>query len=140
MADIHGFADENADIWEKHSGGSGHLGQEWGAADVGLAAEFAAALPTAARQILDYLVERPGQRVHCTELFERALARTDGANPASAVAGVIAGMRDAYDASGRRYPFSWWAAPEGGTGADYAVKPSVAALFLAARHRSAPGS
>lgn len=140
MADIRGFADEGAAIWENHSGGSGHSGQERGAADVGRAAGFAEALPVSARRILGYLVERPGRIVHCTELFERALARTDGANPASAVAGVIAGMREAHDASGRRHPFSWWAAPEGGTGADYAVKPSVAALFLAARYPSAHDS
>ncbi|MFJ8155146.1 DUF6416 domain-containing protein [Streptomyces sp. NPDC094468] len=33
--------------------------------------------------------------------------------------------------SGRRLPFYWWEAPEGSTGATYAVRPSVAAVFLA---------
>ncbi|MFE4308898.1 MULTISPECIES: hypothetical protein [unclassified Streptomyces] len=40
----------------------------------------------------------------------------------------------------RGFAVSWWAAPESGTGAHDAVKPSVAALFLAARYPSAHGS
>ncbi|MFD3533885.1 DUF6416 domain-containing protein [Streptomyces sp. NPDC058664] len=135
MTDTRRFLDEGAPDRERHDGGSGHSASSaWGAADGGLAVAFAAALPASARQVLDHLVERPGQRVHCTELFARAFARTDGAGPASAVADVIGGMREAYDASGRRYPFSWWEADGGRTGADYAVKPSVAALFLTARY------
>ncbi|MFF8594610.1 DUF6416 domain-containing protein [Streptomyces sp. NPDC015220] len=34
---------------------------------------------------------------------------------------------------GRRLPFYRWKAPEGSTGTTYAVRPSVAAVFLAAQ-------
>ncbi|MDT9700117.1 DUF6416 domain-containing protein [Streptomyces sp. P17] len=34
---------------------------------------------------------------------------------------------------GRWLPFYWWEAPERSAGATYAVRPSVAAVFLAAQ-------
>jgi hypothetical protein len=47
------------------------------------------------------------------------------------------GMSKGHGNSGRRLPFSWWEAPEweapeGSAGATYAVRSSVAAVFLAA--------
>ncbi|MFF9499096.1 DUF6416 domain-containing protein [Streptomyces sp. NPDC014656] len=135
MTDMTVFLTENDPRWGSHSGGSGHDSDpEWGPEDRALAAGFRAALTPNAGLVLDYLVERPGQRVHCTELFTHALGRTDGTNPASAVAGVLNGMSAAREEAGRRYPFTWW---EGERGADYAVRPSTAAVFLAGRHEPA---
>ncbi|MCH5676796.1 DUF6416 domain-containing protein [Streptomyces sp. CME 23] len=86
-----------------------------------------------ARRIFEYLLRNPGRGFHCTELVDKALGGSNGADPAKRVAGVVYGMTKAYDDSGRRYPFYWWEAPEGSAGATYAVRPSVAAVFLAAQ-------
>ncbi|MDQ0762718.1 Ku protein [Streptomyces canus] len=40
---------------------------------------------------------------------------------------------ESHSNSERRLPFYWWEAPEGSVGATYAVRPSVAAVFLAAQ-------
>ncbi|MET7383185.1 DUF6416 domain-containing protein [Streptomyces sp. NPDC005526] len=71
--------------------------------------------------------------MHCTELADKAPGWSNEGNPAARVAGVVRGMDKGQSNSGRRYPFYWWAAPEGSTGARYAVRPSAAAVFLAAR-------
>ncbi|MEU1461587.1 DUF6416 domain-containing protein [Streptomyces sp. NPDC005727] len=42
-------------------------------------------------------------------------------------------MSKGHSNSERRLPFYWWEAPEGSAGATYAVRPSVAAVFLAAQ-------
>jgi hypothetical protein len=86
-----------------------------------------------ARQVFDYLLRNPGREIHCTELVGNALAKPNDMDPARRVAGVLSGMSKARTNSGRRYPFTWWEAPEGDAGATYSVRPSVAAVFLAAR-------
>ncbi|MFD5411771.1 DUF6416 domain-containing protein [Streptomyces nojiriensis] len=57
-----------------------------------------------------------------------------GRRPPPRIAGVISAMCRPLDGTGRRCPFTWW---EQGTGegAVYGVRPSVAAIFLAARLR-----
>lgn len=120
--------------WAEHSGAAGHYGApEWGPEDMARATTFLAELAPQARQMLAYLLRNPGRRVHCTELVDMALGGPTEAAPAQRVAGVVNGMNKAYGNSGRRLPFYWWAAPEGDGGATYAVRPSVAAVFLAAQ-------
>ncbi|MBB0228240.1 hypothetical protein FOE67_01605 [Streptomyces calidiresistens] len=97
------------------------------------AAVFLAELAPQARQVFEYLLRTPGRMVHCTELVDEVLGGPNGSDPAPRVAGVLSGMNKACGRSGRRYPFHWWQAPRGSTGATYAVRPSVAAVFLAAR-------
>ncbi|MEU0910907.1 DUF6416 domain-containing protein [Streptomyces althioticus] len=64
---------------------------------------------------------------------DNVLGGPDEGDPARRVAGVLAGTSKARGNSDRRYPFHWWEAPEGAAGATYAVRPSVAAVFLAAQ-------
>ncbi|MFF4793893.1 DUF6416 domain-containing protein [Streptomyces sp. NPDC001276] len=45
----------------------------------------------------------------------------------------MSGMSKGHSNSGRRFPLHWWETPEGSAGATYAVRPSVAAVFLAAQ-------
>ncbi|MGW5662086.1 DUF6416 domain-containing protein [Streptomyces sp. NPDC003758] len=97
------------------------------------AAVFWAELAPQARQVLEYLARNPGRRIHCTELADKALDGPNESDPARRVAGVLSGMSKGHSNSGRRLPFHWWEAPEGSAGATYAVRPSVAAVFLAAR-------
>lgn len=128
------YLTENDPRWAEHSGGEGHYGApEWGPEDLERAAVFLAELRSKARQVFEYLLRNPGRGIHCTELVDKALGGPDEADPARQVAGVLKGMRKAHDNSERRYPFYWWEAPEGGAGATYAVRPSVAAVFLAAQ-------
>ncbi|MCF3136192.1 hypothetical protein IPZ69_38970 [Streptomyces olivochromogenes] len=97
------------------------------------AAVFLAELAPQARRMFEYLLRSPGRMIHCTELADKALGGPNGGDPAPRVAGVVRGMDKGHSNSERRYPFYWWAAPEGGSGATYAVRPSVAAVFLAAQ-------
>jgi hypothetical protein len=133
-ADVTTYLAEADPRWAEHSGGEGHNdAPEWGPGDLERAAVFLAELAPQARQVLEYLLRNPGRRIHCTELVDKVLGGPDGGDPARRVAGVLSGMSKARSRSGRRYPFHWWEAPEGSAGATYAVRPSVAAVFLAAR-------
>ncbi|MEU1267125.1 DUF6416 domain-containing protein [Streptomyces sp. NPDC005799] len=124
--------------WAKHSGEEKHHGApEWGPEDLGRATVFLAELAPQARQVFEYLLRNPGRRIHCTELVDHALGGPNGGAPAQRVAGVLSGMGKGYSGSGRRLPFYWWEAPEGSAGATYAVRPSVAAVFLAAQLKTA---
>lgn len=120
--------------WSAHSGEAGHHdAPEWGPADLERAAAFLAELPSQAGRVLEYLLRNPGRTIHCTELVDKVLGGPNEGDPARRVAGVLSGMTKAHHNSGRRYPFYWWEAPEGSAGATYAVRPSMAAVFLAAR-------
>ncbi|MEU7301796.1 DUF6416 domain-containing protein [Streptomyces sp. NPDC007206] len=60
-----------------------------------------------------------------------ALGGPNESDPARRVAGVLSGMSKGHGNSGWRLPFYWWEAPGGSAGATCAVRPSVAAVFLA---------
>lgn len=124
---------EDDERWGKHSGEAGHSGTEWGPADLERAAVFLGELAPQALRVLEYLLRNPGREIHCTELVDEALGGANDVDPALRVAGVLSGMSKARGRSERRYPFVWWEAPQGRAGATYAVRPSVAAVFLAAR-------
>jgi hypothetical protein len=99
------------------------------------AAVFLAELAPQAQRVFDYLLRNPGRRIHCTELVDNVLGGPNEADSSRRVAGGLSGMSKARSNSGRRYPFAWWEAAQGSAGASYAVRPSVAALFLAAQLR-----
>lgn len=120
--------------WAKHSGEAGHYrASEWGPEDLQRAAMFLAELAPQARRVFQYLLRNPGRGIHCTELVDEALGGPNESDPARRVAGVLSGMGKGHSKSERRLPFYWWEAPEGSAGATYAVRPSVAAVFLAAQ-------
>ncbi|MFF3879172.1 DUF6416 domain-containing protein [Streptomyces sp. NPDC001978] len=120
--------------WAEHSGEEGHYGDpEWGPEDLERAAVFLAELAPQARRVFEYLLRNPGRVIHCTELVDKVLGGSNEGDPARRVAGVLSGMSKGHSNSGRRFPFYWWEAPEGSAGATYAVRPSVAAVFLAAQ-------
>ncbi|QDO41883.1 hypothetical protein FNV62_30555 [Streptomyces sp. RLB3-17] len=120
--------------WAKHSGEAGHYGApEWGPEDLERAAMFLAELAPQARRVFQHLLRNPGRRIHCTELVDKALGGPNESDPARRVAGALSGMSKGHSNSERRLPFYWWEAPEGNAGATYAVRPSVAAVFLAAQ-------
>ncbi|MER6976114.1 DUF6416 domain-containing protein [Streptomyces carpinensis] len=97
------------------------------------AAVFLDELAPQARRVFEYLLRHPGRRIHCAELVDKVLGGPNEGDPARRVAGVLSGMSRGQSNSGRRFPFYWWEAPEGSAGASYAVRPSVAAVFLAAQ-------
>lgn len=115
--------------WDAHSGGSGHDGTEWGPEDAALAEAFYAAVRGKAKIFFDTLLDRPGHELTVDDIVEVSGGQLTSA---FSVAGAINGLRLPHKGSGRRYPFSWWA----GTPTSYAVKPSVAALFNAARAKA----
>ena len=118
--------DDDHPLWDRHSGGSGHEGPEWGTDDDNDAEAFYARLGGKAKVFFDLLLDQPGRQLTVDEL----IALSNGVFTSSfSIAGAINGLRLAYEASGRRYPFYWWE----GNPTRYAVKPSVADLFNAAR-------
>ena len=128
------YLKESDPRWAEHSGEEGHYRDpEWGPEDVERAAVFLIELAPQARELFAYLLRHPGREIHCTELADKALGGPTDADPARRVAGAVSGMSKAHSNSERRYPFYWWKAPEGSAGATYAVRPSVAAVFLAAQ-------
>ncbi|WP_330283377.1 DUF6416 domain-containing protein [Streptomyces sp. NBC_00588] len=108
-------------------------GPRVGPEDLERAAVFLAELAPQARQVFQYMLRNPGRTIHCTELVDKVLGGPNEGDPARRVAGVLSGMSKGRINSERRYPFYWWEAPEGSAGATYAVRPSVAAVFLAAQ-------
>jgi hypothetical protein len=64
-------------------------------------------------------------------MASKALGGPNESDPARRVAGALSGMSKGHSNSERRLPFYWWEAAEGSAGATYAVRPSVAAVFLA---------
>ncbi|MER6312576.1 DUF6416 domain-containing protein [Streptomyces sp. NPDC001581] len=128
------YLNESDPRWDQASGGhtvDGH--PQWGPEDVDRAADLLAEMRPAARRMFDHLVRHPGLEVHCAELELKCLGGPEaGKNTANRVASTLRGLTDPAGATGRRLPFEWWKAPAGGVGATYAVRPSVAAIFLAA--------
>ncbi|TDB89215.1 DUF6416 domain-containing protein [Actinomadura sp. 7K534] len=113
--------------WDEHSGGSGHDDPEWSHGDEDKALTYWRTLDDNGRAVLRHLFDRRGQQVHCTELVtELGLDPEGKKNPPNVVAGALNQAGQANRATGRRYPFRWWA---GEGGADYGVKPGTAAIF-----------
>jgi hypothetical protein len=119
---------EDHPLWEQHSGLAGHFGREWDSTDLAVAEAFYASIAGKAKVFLDALIERPGEALDVDQICR---LEPDVFSGSRSIAGAINGLRRAYLASGRRYPFYWWE----GNPTRYAMKPSVAKLFAAARRR-----
>jgi hypothetical protein len=117
-------------LWDRHSGGSGHQGREWTLADLTEAEAFYASVKGKAKTkpLFDLLIDRPGQPLDTEEIIEILPGLFQSSR---SIAGALNGLRLAKEASGRRYPFYWWA----GNPTRYAMKPSVAELFRQARRK-----
>jgi Family of unknown function (DUF6416) len=120
--------DDDHPLWERHSGGSGHQGPEWTLADLAEAEAFYASVQGKAKPLFDLLIDRPGQPLDVEEIVELLPDLFQGSR---SIAGALNGLRLAKEASGRRYPFYWWA----GNPTRYAMKPSVAEVFRQARRK-----
>jgi hypothetical protein len=118
--------DDSHPLWNRHSGGSGHEGNEWTLGDVTEAEAFYASVKGKAKDFMDVLIDRPGQPLDVDEIVKICPKVFQGSR---SIAGALNGLRLAKEASGRRYPFYWWK----GNPTRYAMKPSVAEVFRQAR-------
>lgn len=119
-------------LWEHHSGLGGHRDHpEWDPeSDLATAQAFYRLIKdkakAKAKAFLDLLIDHPGQQLSVEDMCRLTGGVFSGAR---SIAGSISGLHRSYQASGRRYPFYWWE----GQPTCYAMKPSVAKLFLQAR-------
>jgi len=118
--------DDDHPLWEEYSGGDRHRGPQWGPSDLERARRLLRELSPGALRFFEVLLERPGRRIPSTEIAERA-----GFGSAYAVAGALKGFAGPCERAERVFPFFWWGSSE--TPTRYAVKPSVAGVFHAAR-------
>jgi len=132
--------DDDVPFWEQHSGGKGHRdAPEWSQGDRARAEAFYAALRGDARMILDLMIDHPGQLLDADWIADRI--RPSGSDGDSArrhmVSGSLGALSGPREESQRRYPFYWWYGRDGSP-TRYAMKPTVAGLFRAARSPGHP--
>ena len=104
-----------------------HAAAAWSAQDADQAAWLYGKLAPPARELLDLLVDAPGQRFSGNEIAAR-LRLQKGAH---GVAGILAWPGRYSRKLGRELPIATAGRDDGGT--DYYLEPAVAALFAAAR-------
>jgi len=104
-----------------------HAAAAWSAQDADQAAWLYGKLAPPARELLDLLVDAPGQRFSGNEIAAR-LRLQKGAH---GVAGILAWPGRYSRKLGRELPIATAGRDDGGT--DYYLEPEVAALFAAAR-------
>lgn len=117
--------------WEDHSGGAAnHIDPpEWDEnTDLAPAVQVYSHLPPKTRAFHDLLVDNPGQMLSVDDI---CAAAPHLFNNHRSIAGCLNGYLKSCREVDRRFPFYWWAH----TPTDYAMKPSVARLFAAARDR-----
>jgi hypothetical protein len=120
--------DEHHVMWDHHSGGDRHGGDPWtlpGALDD--ASALLRHLPEMGAAFFELLLSQPGRLYTSQEIID---ALPMFRSP-SAVAGSLNGFVKPLKANGRPFPFYWWEGADGKP-TRYAVRPSVAAVFLAA--------
>lgn len=117
---------EEHPMWEHHSGGFRHQRPRWTLDDLHEARLTLRNLSPKARVFFDIMLEEPGRLLTSTEIIDRA---PDVFASASAIAGALNGFTSHADRADRPLPFYWWAGPP----ARYAVRPSVADVFIRAR-------
>jgi len=127
------LADDHV-MWDHASGGNRNdASRQWTMNDIAEAAiTLDAVKGKKAGVFFDLLLDHPGQLFTSADLVAAA---PDVFASAYAVAGSLNGFRKHVDRAGRVYPFHWWEGDSEGTPTRYAVRPSVAAVFNAARQR-----
>jgi hypothetical protein len=124
--------DDDDPLWDRHTGGDGHRGEEWGSAEVALAESFYAQMAEGSTFIFDLLMDNPGKRIDADEIAGlRPTLFPRGRRSESGSLGLLGRVREN---SGRRYPFYWWKGKNGDP-TQYAMKPMVAQFFREGRRR-----
>ncbi len=118
---------EDHPMWDHHSGGNRNTGERW---DTNEGLEYARSLrrylPDKASAFFEMLLREPGRLFTSDEI-----ARSLGLKSPSAVAGALNGFVKPGRENKRPYPFYWWEGADGRP-TRYAVRPSIAAAFIAA--------
>ena len=108
-----------------------HAAEAWSARDADQAAWLYLKLAPPARELLDLLIDAPGERFSGNDIAAR-LRLEKGAH---GVAGILAWPGRYCRKLGRELPISTAGRDDGGT--DYFLEPAAAKLFAAARARAA---
>ena len=120
---------EDSPLWDRHDGGDANHSNppEWDdRSDLELAVTTYRRLRNKVLVFTDLLIDHPGQLLSIDEIC--AAAPTAFQSDRS-IAGSLNGFRKPCRDADRRFPFYWWEHRP----TDYAMKPSVARLFAAAR-------
>ena len=125
---------EHHPMWDHASGGDrNEQGRQWTIADLTEANLTLAGISGKKSGVFfDLLLAQPGRLFSVEDIM--AAAPTVFAS-AYSIAGSFNGFRKHTDRAERVYPFHWWEGDTHGTPTLYAIRPSVAAVFNAARHR-----
>ena len=113
-------------MWDHHSGGDRHSRPQWAVEDLDEARVTLRGLSPKTRVFFDIVLSEPGRLFTSTEIIDR---EPDVFASPSAVAGALLGFTRHADRAGRPLPFYWWE----GSPTRYAVRPSIAEVFLRAR-------
>jgi hypothetical protein len=126
--------EEDHVMWDHASGGSrSQPGRTWTMNDLAEAAITLEAInDKKAGVFFGLLLDQPGRLFTSDEIIAAA---PDTFASAYAVAGCLNGFRKHVERAGRVYPFHWWEGDAESTPTRYAIRPSVAAVFNAARQR-----
>ena len=129
------WLDENHPMWDVASGGSRNRpGETWTMEDLSEAAVLLGAIRgKKAGAFFDLLLKEPGRLLTSDEI----MSATPGTfSSAYAIAGSLNRFRKHVERAGRAYPFYWWEGTDSDKPTRYAVRPSVANVFNAARRSS----
>lgn len=127
-------ASEDDPRWDHHSGRDLHYGPDWKPDDEAVARAFYATLAPNARLILDLMMRRPGEQLDADFLAGQIRGRRPDETRSShrrVVSGSLSAIRRAAEEADRSLPFRWWKGQDGAASL-YAMRPSVAAIFLEA--------
>jgi len=121
---------EDHPMWEHHSGGGRHGGKPWTMpVDLDGARQLRRHLAGKACGVFfDMILVEPGRLFTSQEIVD---ANPEVFSSASAVAGSLAGFVKPGEELDRAFPFTWWEGADGGP-TRYAIRPSVASIFVAA--------
>ncbi len=121
--------DETHPMWDHHSGGDRHTGNPWVLPEALMDAKTERRyLPNKAKAFFELLLSKPGRLFSSDEIIE---ALPEHFSSALAIAGSLNGFVKPANQNGRPFPFFWWEGAEGKP-TRYAVRPSVANVFIAA--------
>lgn len=119
---------EDHPMWDHHSGGDRHHGHPWVSPEALEDARVTRRhLPEKASAFFELLLSEPGRLFTSEEI----VAAIGSLKSAAAVAGSLNGFVKPCRETGRPFPFYWWEGADGKP-TRYAVRPSVAAVFIAA--------
>lgn len=119
---------EDHPMWDHHSGGDRHHGHPWVMPDaIDDARSTRRYLPAKASAFFELLLSEPGRLFTSEEIVDAI----DTLKSPAAVAGSLNGFVKPTNDNGRPFPFYWWEGADGKP-TRYAIRPSVAKVFIAA--------